>query len=185
MTARRQYTADEVLRRLQDISSDFSGDDLCDEDGSDDDDVLPADVSDGCSNISSDSDTPPLRQRISIPAEKSKRRKLYRGESRGRRNDADCDRSRSRDCRRFHCSESEEPLDSIQPGKDGTQWSNLHVDHGRENVRHARQNILHEVPGPTRFAKANINTVFDAFIVMIDVTMVSWIANFTQLEAIR
>ena len=57
MTVRHQYTAEEVLIQLQEISSDFSGDNIYDQDGSDSNDIFSADMSDDNSHISSNDDT--------------------------------------------------------------------------------------------------------------------------------
>ena len=71
----------------------------------------------------------------------------------------------------------------FESGKDGTIWLKLADEDKR--VRRQSQNVIKHVPGPTREAKARIITPFDALKCLLDVTLISWIVSYTELEATR
>ena len=68
-------------------------------------------------------------------------------------------------------------------GKDGTIWLKLADEDKR--VRRQSQNVIKHVPGPIREAKARIITPFDALKCLMDVTLISWIVSYIELEATR
>lgn len=71
----------------------------------------------------------------------------------------------------------------LESGKDGTIWIKLHGEEPK--VRKLSQNVLKHIPGPTREAKARILTPFDAFKCIVDITMITWLVSYTELEATR
>ena len=203
--ATRHFTAAEALALLQDIDSEESGkeSELTDEDTSDVDlgeedaneDRNQGHVIESTSSESSDlSDADiPLKYRINAPSN------LLRGHPasgragrsmRGRSSRGY--RGRGRVVKRpmiahtFSSSSSSSEVEDdapIQPGKDGTQWENLHVVDSQ--ICTLICNIIHVAPGLTGHSKSSINSILDAFRHIIDICMVSWIANYTHLEATR
>lgn len=70
------------------------------------------------------------------------------------------------------------------PGRDGTQW--LPFERNRQSAgRSARRNIVKVPPGPSSFAKQQIEKPIDAFKLIIDTVMLTWIVRFTNAEALR
>ena len=74
-------------------------------------------------------------------------------------------------------------MDDPELGKDGTVWTWLKGE--KTSVRRAAQNVLKLVSGPTKEAKSRISTILTAFKCIIDVTMITWLVNYTQQEAKR
>ena len=187
-TAKHFYSANEVLERIQNLPSDESGEESASSDNDSEAEVelLEHRNDSAMSSVTeSDEEFAALRDRIPIT------RGNVDAVTCGRR----CRRPRRRSCRtgngRGHVA-AEQPVGAdldgpmdpgLQPGKDGTQW--LLVKAGAGQVRRAPQNILTVAPGPRRHIKSSITNLLEAFMTLIDVTMMSWIVTYTQAEATR
>lgn len=69
------------------------------------------------------------------------------------------------------------------PGRDGTVWHPYEENRNRGQSR--RQNIIKVTPGPTSHAKQTIERPIDAFKLIMDTVMLTWIVRFTNFEALR
>lgn len=160
-SSRRKLSADQVLAQLQDLSSDESSVEANQTDDEMEEDTVPAreDSSTETSAESEDEVMMPLRKRVAF-----------------QQDDVE-DQSSSRRSQR-----SNQTVRRLLPGKDGTIWNQGDLNRtGRRNV----QNITRNAPGPKRYARDRINSVTSALKLMLDLTMISWIVNFTEMEAER
>lgn len=72
---------------------------------------------------------------------------------------------------------------NVLQGRDGTSWS---VYRGRQRRGpSSRYNVLRSAPGPSNYAQRIITSPKDAFMLIIDTVIVTWIVKFTNLEAER
>ncbi len=191
-----RYSAEEALQKilqLQNLDSDNSGDsdsDVDDEvvdheedDAVEDDcvgDVGDDDSADNSHSSETDDDSDmclqPLRKRIKVADSHPIVARKGGGRSgRGRTHIA---------CQQDSESEEESKVEEVvglAAGKDDSVWTSL--DGNELAGKQTAQNVVHHVPGPTREARQRISTIFDAFKCILDVTMVSWLTNCTEIEA--
>ena len=179
----RTYTADEVLAQLQDIESDESGNEQHN-DSSDNDVVATEDSSSSSSTETSSEDAGVdcLQKRLRLaddaailqPITQSRRARAgRRGAGRGRTlakvvHDDDVQVATTAE---------------ILPGKNGTKWSE--ITQPKVSGPRQMQNVTRLTPGPKRYAMERIHSAKAALQLMLDVTLITWIVNFTQMEAER
>ena len=185
MAHRKRFSANEVLKQLQEIPCNISGDDG-ENSGDQEANELHVQSEDSSSSCSEDS-VEPLRKRIFLAdvvqdARPSTSTEVNRGGTRVHRSQTaftSHDEEAAEECD----SELDEPRTPIQPGKDGTVWRA--VRQGNQKKKRPLHNIVSIAPGPTTYSKQKIHTAFDAFRILIDVTMMNWIMNYTEMEANR
>ena len=161
-SSRRKLSAEQVLAQLHDLSSDESG--LEQTDSSEEEAVPTEEKSTSEDSSESEDEGLPLRKRVTIQQDvegiqPTSERRLRSGSSQGLNQTV-----------------------RLLPGKDGTIWEQGDLSHtGPRNM----QNITRVAPGPKRHALDRIHSVTSALKLMLDLTMISWIVNFTQMEAER
>ena len=190
LTSRKAYTVNEVLAQLQDMASEESGDEPAEEqiESSEEEVMVTEDSSSSTDSSSDDTQLEPLQKRLKIaddaailqPATRGRSAQAGRGRAERERNHAEVIRDGSN-------SDDDDAqvatAAKILPGKNGTKWTK--IAQKKMCAPRQLQNIIRLAPGPKQYAMEQINSATAALKLMLDITMITWIVKFTQMEAER